>query len=190
VDRAAIKSARIQFERAAQNIDELATEKNLAEIERHWAAFLVNAGRVFTKLEQASKASPKGKTWWSGKIRERRSDELLLYIWHARNADEHGIRRVTEQYISEVKAASPIPEEFEAANREAAKRGLPYAVLGAFDITMRVKLVDVIDRGVRYAVPATFRGNPISNPHPNNVGLLALSYLDGLIREADNFPES
>jgi len=186
MERSAVEAARIQFERAAQNIDELASAKHYAEVERHWAAFLVNAGRIFTKLEQGSKSTSKSRTWWGTKIHERRTDQLLSYIWHARNADEHGIQRVTELHLGSVKAVTPTPGEVDNFHKQMQKQPLPYAALGVFEImNPHVKLVAVKDRGVQFDPPNSFQGNAINSPHPHNVGLLALSYLEGMIREAE-----
>jgi hypothetical protein len=50
-----------------------------------------------------------------------------------------------------------------------------------------VQLIDVIDKGVRFPVPNTLRGQQIHNPHPNNMGLLALRELEALLGEASCF---
>jgi hypothetical protein len=81
MDPTALKAARTEFDRAFQNIDELAAANHYTEVARHWAVFLVNAGRVFTKLEQASKVTAKSRAWWGKKVNERRGDELLRYVW-------------------------------------------------------------------------------------------------------------
>jgi hypothetical protein len=91
MDRKAVAAARTEFGRAKQSLADLAASNDFAAVERHWAAFLVSAGRVFTKLEQGSKTNNKSKGWWSRILGTRRSDPLLRYIWHARHADEHGI---------------------------------------------------------------------------------------------------
>jgi hypothetical protein len=63
---------------------------------------------------------------------------------------------------------------------------LPYAPIALLEIVNpHVKLVSVYDRGVRFDPPNTFRGEPISSPHPRNVGLLALSYIEETLKEAE-----
>ena len=186
MDRTALKAARTEFDRAFQNIDELASADHYAEVARHWAAFLVNAGRVFTKLEQASKITAKIRAWWGKKVNERRSEELLRYVWHARNADEHGIRPVTDLHPGSIREVSPTNEEAEKLRRQMQNQPLPYAPIALLEIVNpHVKLVSVYDRGVRFDPPNTFRGAPISSPHPHNVGLLALSYIEEMLKEAE-----
>src|SRR5262249_4911621 len=97
MDRKAFIAARTEFDRAHQSLIELGASNNFAEIERCWTSFLVSAGRVFTKLEQGQKHSAKSRAWWSKKVHQRRTDPLLCYIWHARNADEQTIAPVTNE---------------------------------------------------------------------------------------------
>src|ERR1035438_7608475 len=106
----AVKAAWTEFNRAFQSITELGTSNHYAEVERHWAAFLVSAGRVFTKLEQAAKGSSKSEAWWGHQVKQRRTEPLLRYIWHARNADEHGIQPVTEMHPGSIKEVMPTLE--------------------------------------------------------------------------------
>jgi hypothetical protein len=186
--QAAIDSAVTEFNRAAQSMDELAASNNFAEVERHWAAFLVSAGRVFTKLQQGAKASGKSKAWFGRKLHERRTDPLLLYLWHSRNADEHGIQAVTQQHPGIIKSVEPTPAELQEFHCKMQDQPHPYGALAMLEIVNpHVMLVDIIDHGVRYCPPHAHGGSAISNPHPNNVGLLALSYLDSMINEAREY---
>jgi hypothetical protein len=97
MDKHALEMAQVEFDRAFQAMTDLGAADHFAEIERHWSAFLVAAGRVYTKLEQGSKSNLKCSEWWGRKIHERRCEPLLAYVWHARNADEHGIKKSPER---------------------------------------------------------------------------------------------
>ncbi len=171
MDKHALAMARVEFDRAFQSMTDLASADHFAEIERHWSAFLVAAGRVYTKLEQGSKANSKCSAWWGRKLHERRSEELLAYIWHARNADEHGLSKVTQKHPGSFNLTKP-PD------------GRGYGEVEV--VYPHIQLVDVVDRGVRFPVPQTSRGQQINNPHPNNVGLLALMELEVLLKEAED----
>ena len=186
VDHKAVNAAWTEFNRAFQSITELGTSNHYAEVERHWATFLVSAGRVFTKLEQGAKSSGKSGAWWGRKVNERRTEPILRYIWHARNADEHGIQPVTELHPGSIKEVTPTPEETENFHRTMGQQAKPYAALALLEIVNpHVKLVEITDRGVIYKPPATFFGETINGPNPHNVGLLALSYLEKILKEAD-----
>jgi len=187
MDRKAIEAARIEFDRASQSIDDLASSNSYADVERHWSAFLTSAGRIYSKLEQGSKKHGNSSAWWGRKLGERRADPLLRYLWHSRNADEHTIEAVTLQHPGTINEVVPTIAETENFHRQMKSQPLPYAALGVFEIVNpHVQLVDVIDCGVKYAVPHEHLGQQISAPHPNNIGLLALAYLSEMLSHAEN----
>ena len=186
MDGKAVQAARRDFERAFQDMDDLVAANEFDDVERHWAAFLVSAGRVYTKLEQGSKASPEAGAWWSGVLHQRRTDELLCYIWHARNAEEHTLERVTQRHDGSAKMVQPSDAEREAIEGQLVTFGKPFAVLGSVEVVWpHVKLGDAVDRGKRYAPPKSHLGQPLKDPLPKNVGLLALARLEGLLTEAE-----
>ena len=172
MEKAALNLARTDFDRAFQSMTDLAGTDYFSEIERHWSAFLVSAHRVCTKLESASKPCPKASPWWGRKRHEIRNDPLLSYVWHARNADEHGLHQVTQKHPGAFTLVPPTPER----------------PIGEVQVTYpHIYLVDVVDRGVTYPVPNSHGGGPISKAHPNNVGLLALRFLEECLKEAEQF---
>jgi hypothetical protein len=140
---------------------------------------LVAAGRVFTKLEQGSKCSAKSQRWWSKKVYQRRTDPLLCYIWHARNADEHTIEAVTELNPGSIRYVDPSPEEQAKFNEKMKQLGKPYLALACLDVTPpHVRLVDVVDRGNRYSPPQAY-------PHPLYAGMMVLSQIEAIVIEAE-----
>ena len=64
----------------------------------------------------------------------------------------------------------------------------PERPIGEVQVTYpHIYLVNVVDRGVTYPVPNSHGGGPISKAHPNNVGLLALRFLEECLKEAEQF---
>lgn len=180
MDRKAVEAARIEFDHARQNLDEMKASNTYPEVRRHWAAFLVSTGRVFTKLEQGAKSNSKSIAWFGRIKHRRRTDQLLSYVWHARNADEHGIEAVTELHPGSSKFVDPTPEEQAAFKRQMEKEGKPYTVLGLMEVVFpHVRLVDVPTRDGQkiYSPP---------RPEPLNVGMLALAFVDNMIQEAES----
>jgi hypothetical protein len=106
VDPRAIDAARIEYQRAGQSAATIRASNDFAEIQSAWASYLVHSGRIFTKLEQGSKGDNKSKAWWGKKLHERRTDPLLRYLWHSRNADEHTLQQITEMKEASAKARS------------------------------------------------------------------------------------
>jgi hypothetical protein len=96
-----LNPAKVSFHRAKESLDlikeigwEPTSFANSARAMRAWSDLLTYGNRVFTKLEQASKATGKGMAWFGGVKRRRKSDPVLTYMQHARNVDEHGLAQV------------------------------------------------------------------------------------------------
>jgi hypothetical protein len=186
MDKKAIVAARIEYNRATESLTAIATANDFTAVETHWAAFLVAAGRVFTKLEQGAKLLDKSKAWWGNQLHRRRTDPLLRYLWHARNADEHTLQDVTQRHHGSAKIVEPTKEEIAALNQALEKETRPWTPLGMVEwLPDHVELLPVVDRGVRYDPPASHLGNPIVGSSPAHLAELMLTYLDAMVKEAD-----
>lgn len=186
MNKKAIDLARIEYQRAAQSVGVIQTSNDFDAIESAWASFLVAAGRIYTKLEQGSKASGKGISWWGQRVHQRRTDPLLRYLQHARNVDEHTLQQVAKLQEASVQSVKPTPGDFDDLNRSMAGETRAWVPLGLVEVTWaHVKLLDVVDRGVRYSAPDTHLGQKITDTSPANITKLALAYLRSMIDEAD-----
>jgi hypothetical protein len=96
VKREAVAQAQDRLERAMMALDRLAHAEKPDLAEKAWSDFLISVAGIYTKLSIGSKGHTKSEAWWGRKIHERRIDPLLLYLHHARNADEHSINPVSE----------------------------------------------------------------------------------------------
>lgn len=186
MDKAAIEAARTEYRRAAESLAQVATTNDFPTLEKYWASFLVSAGRVFTKLEQGAKVCSKSRAWWGSKVHQRRTDPLLCYLWHARNADEHTLQRVNQLQPAQSKVIEPTKEENEQLERAMKNEGRPWVALGMFEWTPEhVLLLPVVDWGVPYDPPKDHLGKPLENSSPAHIGGLALAYLDSMLKEAE-----
>jgi hypothetical protein len=186
LDKAAIDAARTEYRRAAESLAAVATTNDFPTLEKHWASFLVSAGRVFTKVEQGAKVCSKSKAWWGSKVHQRRTDPLLCYLWHARNADEHTLQRINQLQPGQAKVIEPTKEEIEQLERAMKNETRPWAPLGMVEWTPEhVLLLPVVDRGVRYDPPKRHLGKAVESSSPAHIGGLALAYLDGMLKEAE-----
>jgi len=201
MDQAAVSAALNCLERAKEALASLENGGSFDKMEGAWTDFLVMANRVYVKLEQGAKVSGKSKAWFGRKKSERRNDPLLSYIKNARDADEHGLARITERTSGSigVNATEGVPWSGHIKSTEiGAEISLHSDAPGAsatFSITPpNVRLVEVVNYGDRYPAPTTHMGNPVPNPvlnaypHPVAVGQLAVSHLDALIAEARALP--
>jgi len=82
--------------------------------------------------------SSKSKVWWGNKLHERRTDPLLRYLWHARNADEHTLQRINQLQSAHAKVVEPTKvEQLERAMKNETRAWTPLGML----------LLAVTDRG-------------------------------------------
>jgi hypothetical protein len=187
LDQKAIDAARTEYTRAVDSLAVVATTNDFPTLEKHWASFLVSAGRVFTKLEQGTKVSSKSKAWWGKQLHQRRTDPLLRYLWHARNADEHTLQRINQLQPASAKVVDPKQEDVAALERAMEKETRPWVPLGLVEWTPEhVALLPVTDRGVRYDPPKEHLGTLVTDSSPAHTGGLALTYLEAMLKEAES----
>jgi hypothetical protein len=185
----ALQKARAALVRAQQNLASLKASNDFLSIETHWEAFLDNANKVFTRLEQAANATTKGKAWWGSQVYEWKKDSLLRYIRQARDATQHSIQETAQPNPGQ---ATPIadasPEELAEVHKEAQKVGLPYAVLGGFEVVWpHIEVLDVVNKGVTFPRPIEHLGKPMTATTPAEIGDLTLVHLEKMIRETEAF---
>ena len=92
---AGLDAARERLRRAQSALERLEQAMTNRERETAWSEFLLASHALYSKLEHGSKGCGKSEAWFGRKKHERKNDELLCYIHHARNTDDHGITGTT-----------------------------------------------------------------------------------------------
>lgn len=90
-----LKAAKERLERVSAALGRLEKATKQKERETAWSDFLLASHAFYSKLEQGAKGCPQSVAWFGRKKYERRTDELLRYIHHARNSDDHGLMGTT-----------------------------------------------------------------------------------------------
>jgi hypothetical protein len=186
----ALRQANVAFDHAKHNLSDLKAANDFQTIERHWLAFLDNANRVFTRLEQAANATRKGKAWWGSQVHEWKTDPLLQYIRQARDVGHHTIQEVAQHHPGR---ATPItnasPEELAEVHQTVKRMGKPhYAVLGGFEVVWpHVECLNVVNRGVEFKRPKSHLGHPILATTPADIGDLTIIHLEKMIAKTASF---
>jgi hypothetical protein len=195
MDKSAVAASNVSLAKATASIEAMRNAKTFQEFEAAWSDFLLAAGRVFSKLEQGAKVSGPSKDWFGRRKHTRRTDPLLSYIHHARNADEHGIERITELRPGSVAIGSTGATSIKTLTIETNKEGTTKIEGETSGDPLRItvtpsaaRLTTVFDRGDKYEPPTEHLGAPISDPSPLVVAELALAYLRGLTDEASKLP--
>jgi hypothetical protein len=187
MDKAAVESAHACLGQAKEAVTSMQQADNLDKLEKGWTDFLIMANRVYTKLEQGAKSNGTSKGWFGRKKHERRKDPLLSYIKNARDADEHGIERVTERKGGGVAIKFPEGTVVEHGHIRSGPTGADIAVtlreppaspthIHVFPASLT--LVEVTNYGDKYPPP--------SSTNPIQVAQRMVSLLDGLISEAES----
>jgi len=197
MDPKAINKAKGRLRVAEKAYSELPACPDYQTFTDTWYTLLVAAKNVYTVLEQGSKVSAPSRQWFGAKKQARKADDLLQYMFQARNDDEHGLEEVTKFDPGHIKIVRTVPghsESFSIGKMvfgdgvfhvEGIKShdGKPVAV----DIKQpSIDLVPVIGPGpVTFNPPTTHLGQAIFDPSPMGIGRLYLDYLAGIIRDAE-----
>lgn len=113
MDHRAIQKARSRLRNAKAALTTLDSTKDFIEFADSWSLFLVSWKGIYTVLEQGSKTSPQSQQWFGAKKRIRRNDQLLQYMFEARNDDEHGLEISVTYEDQFLQVGMPEPGESE-----------------------------------------------------------------------------
>ena len=191
MDPLAVKQAQMRLERAKQALAILETKKvSPAEIQTAWSNFLLAANNIYSKLEQSAKANGKSKAWFGRVKHIRKTDELLSYIHHARNSEEHDLAgSLLTKGIGFIPADSRITftesDDGSPTNIFIPKNIKPGEAIGRMTApeTRLMPVKDDRDKDV-FPLPSSHLGKPLADNSLIAVMRLALQYLDGLVSEA------
>jgi hypothetical protein len=195
MDQRAIIKARIRLNIAAEAADTIRLCTEYDKFVGTWYTFITSSKNIWTTLEQGSKDNPQCRQWFGAKERERRTDELLQYLFEARNDDEHGLEAITEHVQGSTKigvskpgfsnsiyirklSIGPTGIEFDGHSLDG-KPILMEQTLPHF------RLSEIRPRGrPLMQPPSSHKGIILTDISPVAVADLALSYFRALVEEA------
>jgi len=190
----AVQQARRRLERVKSAVVKM-QDKTISpvEFEDAWTDFIMATGSIYSKLEQGAKSTGVSNAWFGRIKHQRKNDELLSYIHHARNSDEHGL----ESGVQTFRARSLKMLEGEGYEViDDPKHPLAFRTKEVVPKQLRIRiravmgdharLVRVKDEryGDEFDPPTTHLGLALDIRHPVAVAELALTYLTSLIDEA------
>lgn len=184
----AVIQAESRLKRARDAVALLEKNSSYDAVDASWTDFLQAASGVYSKLEQDAKANGKNNAWYGRKKCVRKQDELLRYIHHARNAEEHGIKYITYRKPNTASIGNgeylftPSTRDGHGIWTVKPLNGAPPAIITA----PCVKLITVHDPrfGDSFDPPTQHLGSPVEDQSPLNVARLGLEYLESLVAEA------
>lgn len=185
----AVEQAKSRFERATSAFAEFRGASNFGAFQSAWSEFLISANGIYSKLEQGAKGEGTSGAWFGRKVFERRQDQLLQYLHHARNADEHGLAptAILDPGSFQVKGSGHY--RLDGVIRPSKDTHIEVTHIGGPPPIFEVRnpcarLVPVRDRGITYNPPTKHLGKLLDDKSPAKVAKLSLTYFDQLIEEA------
>lgn len=194
----AVSKAKDRLALAYRQLDAASQAKSHGEFSDHWYLFLVATKNIYTSLEQGTKVSPQSLQWYGAVKKIRRDDELLQYLFQARDDAEHGVEAVTRfepghlivggsayghsksHSMDMVIDSQGVP----TITRLQSLDGLPVYV---HQENPRTVLATVTGRGdIKYEPPTKHLGRTLQELSPIELGRLALSYFETLIKDAES----
>jgi hypothetical protein len=194
--RKGFEKARARLLDAFHAHEDLKASKDWASFESAWTRLLTALNAVYSILEQSCRGAPTSERWFANAKKQRKTDEVLSYLHHARNVNDHGISEVLQQQPGGIGInasggrGSPMYIERLAVRadgtiEELRGHSLDGSPLQITHYPARVGLVPVRDRGVDYEPPTSFLGEKLEDPSPVNVATQVLEFMVFLFSDAE-----
>lgn len=188
----AVRQAKERLDYARGAVEALAKGKNSKEIGRAWQEYLSNIDAIYEKLRNGSKYNGASEGWYGRVKHIRKTDELLRYLHHARNADLHGLDQSVQHKFN-----APIIETVKTAAEVDKSKGeyllrintgrpdQPWLIKAKFPATIKlIPVIDDRDKSV-FPVPQSHLGQKLPTMKIPELAALALKFFEGVIAEAE-----
>lgn len=200
MDGTAVDQAKRHLSRAGRARQALSIAKTIEETRSAWSDFLNAVAAIYEILKVGSGKYGSSAGWYGRVIKERKQDELLRYLHHARNSDYHGLEEVTGDKGLRVLRLMPDGTYAGAMTTDSGDGDLSSFRSGVINpdgtqtiITTPIiqtkfaTLVAVTDElhGDRFEVPTRHWGEDYNFHEPINAAATATPYLEALVCVAD-----
>jgi hypothetical protein len=190
MDKKTYLRARQEFDLAGAKLKGMKDSSNLAAFAQSWSDFLSHVQRAFTRMKIATAKGP-SKGWYDTIESQRHTDELLSYIRHARNADEHGVDPVTVQKPGGIGIKPKVGNSLIVDNLEIGGgkivMGPEMAKNAKIEfIPASIHLSAVRDRGIEYLPPKSHLGVALQETTPIIVAEAAHKFVEGVLSHAED----
>jgi hypothetical protein len=153
-------------------------------------------------MEQGAKGCNKSEPWFGRRKRERKVDQLLSYLHHARDSDEHGLEDVSRIRAKGASLKFPEAQEVRASfmmrlNEDGSmdiRNPTVTTPQGTFNQVEledpHFELVTVKDErfGDKFDPPLMHLGRPIVGREPKVLADLTIRYLEEFLAAAEKLP--
>lgn len=167
--------------------------KNYDDFEQEWRDFLNHLEKIYEKLQRACSTKPaQFNNLILNENLQRSTDQLLIYLKQARNADTHTLQNIAERvdptwsvrvdstpgettFIKSLQVRGGIVEQYEGSH--------PLIITFSPET---VRVLSVINRGQTYLTPTNHLGKAISSTHPYDLAKLGLDFYTKLFEKVSS----
>jgi hypothetical protein len=177
-----LKASERELVSASKAVDRMKAAENLEEFEDEWRIFLGAIEKCWVKAERACQPHRNKFQPWQGKYKkERKSDPLLKYLYHARHSDQHSVQEMLEPKPASRTIGIGGPGKSVYIDRLTIENGQITEYVGSeplivTDYPNRVELVSVLSSKRWYRPPIKHKNIEIGWPAPITVAQLGLGY--------------
>jgi hypothetical protein len=166
-----LREAKRELRSAEWALGRMHSAPDFDSFEDTWRQYLMALRKVWIKTERGCQHVRKRFEPWQGKIKsQQRNDQLLRYLEHARNADEHTIQLILDD----------IPKQTVTVGGDTVYVGNDVVV-----IAPRIELRPVNDSGEWYDPPVEHLGKALAERDPLKVAELGLTFYAGFVEQTE-----
>jgi hypothetical protein len=189
----ALHQAKARLQRARDALIEMERSTRFSDLDESWSNFLVSVRLVFAKLGAGAKGDPTSEGWFARVLGEQRSDPLLRFLYHARNAEEHGLDRSIEHAYA-IQVEEGVRLEIDATFE-------PNGNVTFWNASDPREVVNLPLKGTPKAItdrrsgqivepPTEYLGSPMTDPSVFEIAQVAVAHLERLVSIAQQLPQS
>jgi hypothetical protein len=189
--KSALHQAKARLQRARAALNEMERSIRFSDLDESWSIFLVSVNLVFAKLRAGAKGDPKSEGWFARVLGEQRSDPLLRFLYHARNAEENGLDRSIENAY-DIRVVDGVRVEVDATfepNGDVIFRNA-HDDREVIYLPLKGTPKAIIDRSGQVVGPPTdYLRSPMTDPSVFEIAHVAVAHLERLVSEAQQLPQ-
>ena len=182
------ENLQVQLGKVRAEIESMAASTSTHEFENHWMRFLSELRRVWNKTDATFEQTIGWRSWKNCYDKVVSGDELLRYLWEARNTDEHTVQDIAKKKDGFLGLRAGSTGSAHIRELKIENGMLKIDGDGSVEVTFRpanVHLLPVKTRkGTTVDVPHTYKGEPINPDDILNLARLGASFYEEFVLDA------
>ena len=178
-----------ELDRAEIQLHVMQSATNLDVYEGAWKCFLTDIETAWNLCLDAVKGNGRAQQIVSSTNRDRKNDDLVRYLMHARNSRTHSIRPITERVLGATTVVGGahggviLPGTITGGDPTATRLETSGNITVSFQ-PARMEVIEVQDRGHSYPPPSSHQGSPLSTCIPHALAAMGLIYYRSAVSSA------